>query len=501
MNSDKGQGTRDSGQGARDTGLGSPNSTAESRIPNSESRPSKSRLPRLAIVAVVLLAASFGVRSAMARFKPAARQIPTARVQRGTLQIKVYTTGELRATQSVSLMAPPVVGGGALQIVSLLKTGARVKPGDVVISFDPSEQQYKLEQARSEVDEAEQQIAKSNADAVVSAAQDKVALLKARFDVRRAQLDVSRNELLSAIDAQKNTLALDEAQRRLAQLEQDVKSRVASNQAALAVLQEKRNKSKLSMQQAQQAIESLQVKTSLGGVIAIKDNIDAMGGIMFPGIVLPEYREGDVVRPGRVVAEVLETNDMEVNAKVSEADRANVIAGQPVEVRIDAYPGLVLPGHVKSVAGVATSNFFSSDGTRKFDASFAIDRAGVGTRDKGLGTGDAASDSQAASLPPQASRLDSLLRSGQSAHITVMGQQVKDALFLPRQALFDKDGRPVLYVAQGSGFEAREVKITHRTESQITVEGLKEGDVVALVDPEKAAHSPSPQPPSTGGAR
>jgi hypothetical protein len=81
---------------------------------------------------------------------------------------------------------------------------------------------------------------------------------------------------------------------------------------------------------------------------------------------------------------------------------------------------------------------------------------------------------------------------------------VKNALFLPRQAVFDKDGKPVLYVKNGQGFEAREVKITHRTESQITVEGLKEGDEVALVDPEKAsspAAKPGAAPPAIGGAK
>lgn len=426
----------------------------------------------LVIAAGVMALLGVGGRSAMSQFKPEEKHIATARVKRGTLEIKVYSTGELRATKSTSLMAPPVAGGGALQIVSLLKTGTRIKAGDVVVAFDPSEQQFKLEQARSEVAEAEQQIAKSKADAAVSAAQDKVSLLKARYDVRRAELDVSRNELLSAIDAQKNVLALDEAKRRLAQLEQDVKSRVASNQASLAILQEKRNKSGLSMQQAQQAIESLNVKALIGGVVSVKDNMDAMGGMMFTGMVLPEYREGDVVRPGRIVAEVLETADMEIKAKVTETDRSNVNAGQPVQVKIDAYPGLILPGHVKSVAGLATSNFFSADGTRKFDASFQIDKP------------------------------DQRLRSGQTAQITIAGQEIKDALFLPRQALFDKEGKPVLYVRNGDSFQEREVKVTHRTESQITIEGLKEGDEVALVNPEKAPSTTGPSSqPSLGGGR
>ena len=435
---------------------------------------SKKLVRNVAIVVVVLAALAIGVRATITQFRPPEKQIPSARVKRGTLEIKVYSSGELRPTNSIGLVAPPVVGGGALQIVTLLKTGTRVNKGDVVIEFDPSEQEYKLEQAKSGLDEAEQQIAKSKADAAVSASQDKVSLLKARFDVRRAELDVSRNELLSTIDAQKNVLALNEAKRRLAQLEQDVKSRVASNTAALAVLEEKRNKSRLDMQQAQQAIDSLHVKAGIGGVVAIKDNMDAMGGFFFGGMVLPEYREGDVVRPGRTVAEVLETADMEIKAKITENDRANVNVGQPVEVRIDAYPGLVLPGKVKSVAGLATSNFWSSDaGTRRFDASFQIEKP------------------------------DQRLRSGLTSHVTIAGQVIKDALFLPRQVLFDKEGKPVLFVKNGAKFEEREVKITHRTESQITVEGLKEGDEVALVNPEKTATGAKPgaSQPSLGGAR
>src|SRR5690349_3486377 len=176
---------------------------------------SKKLVRNVAIVVVVLGALTIGVRAAMTQFRPSEKQLPTARVKRGTLEIKVYSAGELRPTNSIGLMAPPVVGGGALQIVKLLKTGTRVNKGDIVVEFDPSEQQYKLEQARSEVAEAEQQIAKSKADAAVSVSQDKVSLVKARFDVRRAELDVSRNELLSTIDAQKNVLALNEARRRL----------------------------------------------------------------------------------------------------------------------------------------------------------------------------------------------------------------------------------------------------------------------------------------------
>jgi len=66
--------------------------------------------------------------------------IPTARVERGDLQIDVFTSGELRAPHSAALIAPSV--NGTLQIVSMLSTGAAVKAGDTIVQFDPSEQEY-----------------------------------------------------------------------------------------------------------------------------------------------------------------------------------------------------------------------------------------------------------------------------------------------------------------------------------------------------------------------
>ena len=109
------------------------------------------RTIRWAMAAVVLLAVA-GVVAAMERGKPATigDDIPTARVKRGDLDLKVFATGELRATHIQALTAPPI-GGGALQITHLLGTGTAVKKGDLVIDFDPSEQHYKLDQSRSEL--------------------------------------------------------------------------------------------------------------------------------------------------------------------------------------------------------------------------------------------------------------------------------------------------------------------------------------------------------------
>jgi multidrug resistance efflux pump len=403
-----------------------------------------------AVIALAVLIGK-GVLVAARSFSTAEAPIPTARVERGDLEIDVFTFGELRAPHSASMIAPPV--NGTLQIVSMLSTGASVKAGDTVVQFDPSEQEYNFEQAESQLRQAVQDIAKAKADAAVQAAQDQTSLLTARFDVRRAQLDVAKNELLSTIDAQKNNLALEEAKRKLAQLEQDVNSRAISGQAGIKVLEEKRNAAELAMKVAKQNIENMSLKSPINGIVAAKENRDATGGFFFSGMILPEYRAGDLVQSGRVLAEVLDVNQMEVQAKVSETDRANIGPNESAEVQIEAHPGEVLPAKVKTVAGLASRDFWSGNSQAKFPASFQL----------------------------QQSSPD--LRPGISALVKVHGAKLSNVLFLPAQSLFDKDGKPVVYVKRGSDFDAEQVKVKYRTESRIVIEGLKEGTEVAVVDP------------------
>src|SRR5256884_9163312 len=135
-------------------------------------------------------------------------EIPTTTVKEANLQLKVFTTGALRTSQSRAITAPPIAGG-TLQIITLARSGAQVHTGEVVLEFDPSQQEYNLAQNRSDLAQAEQEIAKAKADAAVQTGEDQTALLKAKYTVRQAELEVSKNELVSKIDAQKNVLALD----------------------------------------------------------------------------------------------------------------------------------------------------------------------------------------------------------------------------------------------------------------------------------------------------
>ncbi len=81
---------------------------------------------------------------------------------------------------------------------------------------------------------------------------------------------------------------------------------------------------------------------------------------------------------------------------------------------------------------------------------------------------------------------DARMRPGQTAQIIVQSEQLKNVLYLPRQALYIRDGKPVVFVKSGRGFEPYKVTVKHTTEALVVVEGLNEGTEVALVNPETA---------------
>jgi HlyD family secretion protein len=414
-----------------------------------------------AIAIVVLLVAGIAVLRGVSRSLP--KTVPTAHVQKGRVQVTVYTVGDLRASRAMQLAVPPM--GGQLQIVHLADTGDAVKAGDVVIEFDGAEQEFNLEQARFDLQLAEQEIVKADTQTAVQAADDEVALLHARYDVRRAELDLQSNELVSSIKAEQNVLALDEAKQRLAQLEADVKTHRETSHASADGLREKRNKAQLSVQVAERNIDSLHIRAPFDGFVTVRTNFMAFGGIWFPGM-MPDFRVGDGTFAGQAIADVMDTSHVEVTAKLSEQDRANVAPGQAVEVAVDALPDATLRGTVRTVSGVASRGIFDA-GTRQFDIAFDV-------------SGHPA------------------VRPGVSAAIAISGQAYDNVLYIPRTAVFDVSGRPTVYIRAGGGFDAHEVRVRAWTDSLAVVENIEPSAEVALVNPNSPSgarpKAPAPAP-------
>ncbi len=378
--------------------------------------------------------------------------VPTAVVKEADVQLKVLTTGALRTKESRAIAAPPIAGG-TLQIIKLARFGSQVHKGDVVLEFDPSEQEYNLAQSRSDLMQAEQEIAKSKADAAVQTAEDQTALLKAKYAVRRAELEVSKNELLSKIDAQKNILALDEAKRALTQLEQDVRTHSASNKAALAISEEKRNKARLAMNQAEENIKHMTITAPIDGLMVVHPNLDSTGGFFF-GQALPDYHVGDQVNPGSSIGEVVDVSHLEVYTQVGETDHSNLKPGQPVDIQVYPLPNDKFTGKVETVGGATAHAFWDDNAKHKFDVTILLDKS------------------------------DPRLRPGFAARVIIRGDQLSHAVSIPSEAVFDREGKKIVYCKRNRGFEAQQVKVRALSDGRAVLEGIQPGTVVALVNPE-----------------
>jgi multidrug efflux pump subunit AcrA (membrane-fusion protein) len=321
------------------------------------------------LILIAVLAAAWGGYHFVRQLPQRQQQIPTAKVRRGDVMIRAFSRGELRAVRSVTLTAPNLFG--TVQVTRLAPLGAMAREKDLIVEFDDSEVRARLEEKELELEQVDEQIKKAEAELAIRSNQDQVELLRARYSVRRAELEKSRNELLSKIDARKNELNLEEAQRRLKQLESDIKSRLEQAKAEIAVLREQRNKAVIELTREKSRLSQTRLLSPISGLVFIHQNRFG-GGRMF-GMQVPDIREGDQVQPGMPVADILDLSEMEVIAKIGELDRANLREGQAVSMQPDALAGTRLRGQIKSMSGTASANIWSGDPSKKFDVLFSVD--------------------------------------------------------------------------------------------------------------------------------
>jgi HlyD family secretion protein len=419
---------------------------------------------------VVIAVLGFGGRAATGVLVSAGDDIPTGTVTRGTLKADLITTGEIKATKTDILVVPPT--GGALRILTLIPAGTRVAKGDTVVTFDPTDQEKTVEEQRSVLREAQLEIARTLANTAARQAQDDLDLQTARFDLRKAELDVQASEVRPPLDARKAQLTLEEARNRLAQLEGDRTSRSQSDQAALAVAREKETKANLAIQVATTILSQMVLKASMDGVVAVKENLNISFG--YQGMTLNEYRVGDQVQAGSPIAEVLDLGQLEIGADIDENDRARLAVGQTATLALDALGGRVVAAKVSAVGGIMPQRFFGPSAagpSRMFSATLAL-------------TGPAAD-----------------LRPGLTGRVTISGAPQVGVLHVPRGAVFDRDGGTVVFVRGGTvnGFTPTPVKVLGRTETSAVVEGVAEGAAIALADPSRRAGAAS-TPAATGPA-
>jgi multidrug efflux pump subunit AcrA (membrane-fusion protein) len=408
--------------------------------------PSSRRPPRLAAITGLVLG---GAAIFLYARLPASQNQAEADRPQGTVTVarrdfvrSVRLSGTVEAVESTTIAAPRLAGpsSNSLVITRLVRAGSTVSPGDLIVEFDRQDQIKNALDRRAELQDLEQQIAKREAQERAARAHDDSEITIAASAITRAQLEVTKNELLPKINAEKNTLALEQAQATLKQLKATYELKRHAAEADIRILQIRRDRAANAEKQAAGNADRMAIHAPIGGMAVVKT--------IWKGNNMADVQEGEEVRAGVPVVDIVNPNSMRVRARVNQADVNELRTGQPVRIGLDAYPSLFFDGRVAQISPLGVTSVLSNK-VRTFVVLVEVHGAHPNL------------------MPDLSASLDVTLA-------TIPG-----AIVVPRDALRRDGDRTFVRVQRGGSFEDRAVTIgaLNAHEAQVT-SGLEASAVV-----------------------
>ncbi len=404
----------------------------------------KSVLAVFLLAALAVAVAGLSLRARAPEPKATGNANATFTVTRRDFVRSLRLNGTVEAVESTSIQAPrlSVQNNNSLVIMRLVSNGSTVKPGDMLVEFDRQEQLRNALDRKADLTDLEQQIKKREADEVAAKASDDSAIQQAADALAKAKLELIKNDMLPKIEAEKNDLTYEQAQAQLKQLQETYTLKRAAAKADIHVLEIRRDRSATTMKQAESNAERMLVTSPLPGVAVIKTTWKNGGNMV-------EFAEGDEVRPGQPVVEVVNPAVMRVRARVNQADINDLRSGETVRIGLDAYPDLSFAGTVAQISPIGQQSTLSPK-VRNFVVLVLV---------KG---------SNPSLMPDLTASLDVEL------------ERTPGALVVPRDSVVTNGEQTYVMAQRGSRFERRDVAVgaTSAYEAVVT-NGLTEGAVIA----------------------
>jgi HlyD family secretion protein len=402
----------------------------------------------LAIVAALACVAAGGF--AIATRADVIPDVPMADVVKGDFVDYVQLRGDIRPAKSIVLSAP--TDAGDLQILKLAKNGSAVKAGDVVVQFDATTLRQRTQEKQSELKQADAEIAQMQAQLRIIEEQDRAAVTKAKYDLDRAKLDLGKRDLVSKLEYEQAKLAVADAEQRLREAEQKATSNKTGAEADIVGKQRKKDKARFDLERAQRGLDALSIKAPTGGAVNVMPNWRSGG--MFGGQV--EFREGDRAWPGANIIELPDLSSIHLEARLDESDRGRLRIGQNATVKIEAVPGKEFTATVDLISVLAKMDFSAGwPPLKNFDLGLVL-------KDP-----------------------DPRIRPGMTATARIATDRVPSVLLAPSEAVFQRDGRSIVYRLRGSLFDEQHIEVARRGREQVIIGGgVESGDRLATRRPE-----------------
>jgi RND family efflux transporter MFP subunit len=429
------------------------------------------RIPRKRwITVLVIIAAVVGVSAWY--FSPASAEEDAAivaRVKRGDFHVVVTSAGELRAKKFVQVQGPLNMQQAEVyqtKISSIVPEGTVVKEGDVVAELDRSQIAAKMAEVSLALQKAEAQLTQAQLDSTLNLATAReeiktgeLALEEKRIAKEQAAYESPSVKRQAEIDYEKATRALAQFKANYIPKTQQAVAKMAE---VGADVQRQRNK----LQTVQEVLGSFTIKApSPGMVIYVKEWNGKKKGV-----------GSQVSAWDPTVATLPDLGQMESLTYVNEIDVRKVATGQKVTVSLDSDPTKKLPGTVTGVANVGEQR--PNADSKVFEVKILLAQA------------------------------DTTLRPGLTTSNAIETNTVKNALFVPLEAVGVEGTTPFVYKRDGAGVTKQQVETGLANENEIVIaKGVDKDDRVLLTPPPdrdkltlKTLPGAKPLPPQPGPA-
>lgn len=380
----------------------------------------------LIAVAAVLLAAGW-TRNKLA----ADRQGEWVRVTRGDLVSGVDITGTLTAVDSGSFGPPQINDTWDFKISMLAPEGADIKKGQPVMSFDTSELRKRLDEKSAEAEQARKEIEKKRADLALRREDERLQLADAEARARKAELKLEGPTDIVSVKERKQVQVDFEIAKHEAK---SIKLRIASLERAatseIALLTSKQEHAASVVKETQDAIQNMTVKAPRNGTIVYVTNWRG-----------DKKKVGDSVWRMERVVEIPDLARMMAKGDVDESDAGKVAVGQRVTLTLDAHPDEELHGTIQETARTVQRQQGSSSKLKVLRVTINLDKT------------DPAK-----------------MRPGMRFHGTVELARSKNALLVPRKAVYLSANGPVAF--RRGVFSVARVPLTLGKQNEKSIEVL-----------------------------
>jgi multidrug efflux pump subunit AcrA (membrane-fusion protein) len=382
--------------------------------------------------------------------------IRTVAVRAGALERTVRLAGTTAAENSVELRAPYLRGRRGrgdfrILIEDLAGAGRRVSQGDVVASFDRMYMQIYADNERAQRVNREASLTKARAAHDLRMLTHQQKLRTAQAAMEKAALDMKTTPVRSAIQAGKLRLAFEEAEAAYRALLNEVPQVEISVSADVERARLEVEEARIEERRAQANVERMEVRAPIGGLVVASE--------VFHAGEMKRIQKGDQLRRGQPYMRIVDPDSMIVEARANQVDVESLRLGSPVRVHFDAYPGLTLPGRLRSIGPLAKSAGRRQD----FVAEVPV----------------------VVKLEGKDPRVIPSLSVGADV---VLDREESDGI-VPREAVFydAEDRQPYAFVKTSGGWERRDLELGLSNHIAVAVRsGLSEGELVAAERPTDA---------------